>query len=280
METEILQALAEYKDCVTRHNLSAVRRLVEYAATEEYLPEYLEEYPEDERAEHIEETDEEIAELRRDWTLGKLGWKGSELITRPEDVLTHWDVYSKRSGLTGAAFDDRDLEKRSEMMDSYIRGLRDGLQALGGEAAGLDLPQDFLVLFSKVDTLEGHKWYEEKDQDRQIVFFTGFLDYDEAKKRVLSDDGLKRNYAYLDGQYPDYEHVVAGWKCGDAPEGGCYVIYGRQKLEDEPGWFYHVNKGQFGTEILRNVVDLLKWYQEYNVPDDAEVEEACCMLWW
>ncbi|CAH0050751.1 unnamed protein product [Clonostachys solani] len=280
METEILQALTKYKDCVTKHNHSAVKRLVEYAATEEYLPEYLEEYPEDERAEHIEETDGEIAELRLDWTLRKLGGRGSELITRPEDVLTRWDVYSKRSGLNGAAFDDRDLEKRSELMNDYIRGLRDGLQALGGEAAALDLPRDFIVLLAHADTLEGHKWYEEKEQGRQVVFFTGFLDFDQAKKAVLSDDGLKRNNAYLGGRYPDFEHVVAGWKCGSAPEGCCHIIYGRQKLEDEAGWFYHINKGQFGTEMFSSVVDLLKWYQEYNVPDDGVVEEACSMLWW
>ncbi|CAG9975604.1 unnamed protein product [Clonostachys byssicola] len=280
MESEILQALTEYKDCVTKHNLSAVKRLVEYAATEEYLPEYLEEYPEDERAEHMEETDEEIAQLRLDWILQKLGQGGSELITRPEDVLTHWDVYSQRSGLNGAAFDDRDLEKRSELMNDYIGGLRDGLQALGGEAPALDLPQDSLVLLAHVDTLEGHKWYEEKDQGRQTVFFNGFLDYDQAKKAVLSDDGLKEDNAYLGGRYPDYEHVVAGWKCGSAPEGGCYIIYGRQKLEDEASWFYHVNKGQFGTEMFKSVVDLLKWYQQYNIPDEGAVEYACSMLWW
>lgn len=282
MEAEILHALNDYRDCVTKQNLNSVKQLVEYAANEEYNPQYLDGYTGQEREDMIEESEEEIAATRLDWLIRKLGDAGSELITQPEDVLKHWDVYCKLSGLNGAAYDDRDLENRAKMEEDYVRGLQDGLKALGGEAATLELPADFLILLHHVDTLEGHLWREEKEQGRQLVFFEGFLGYEQAKEEVRPGEALKGYPAYAwgeDYEYPDFQDVVAGWRCGDAPEGSCHVIYGREKADEQPGWHYHLNKGQFGSDVFKNIVDLLKWYQDYNLPSDSQLSDSCEGLW-
>lgn len=282
MEANIIEALKEYKAIVLSRNAEVAKMMIEYASTEEYSPEYFKGLTPDQRKQKLEDLGERINKTRIQWLREKLGYSGKEMISKPEDILIHWDRFAPLNGLDGAAMFFKDSAERAQSVDAYVRGLRDGLRALGGEAAKLDLPDDFLILLKHVDNLEGHMWQEAKQQDQQVMFFNGIDSYDGALAQVQSPEDFKGDPIYAWGEedpYPVYVDVTGGWVCGTAPEGGCAVIHGKQESDEEPRWYYYINEGQHGIEVFENLVDLLKWYQEFNVPSDRRVESVLHSLW-
>lgn len=115
-----------------------------------------------------------------------------------------------------------------------------------------------------IDSLNGHGWPKYHENDQQVTLWYG-LDY---SRTLFDPDKL--------GLYD--REVFTGWEIGSGPEATCYVLYCRAEEEEEGKddedasdtdwqWRYVINRGRYGVEAFDNVVELLEWYEELNVPD-------------
>ena len=278
-EDLVVAALDEYKRRVSRQNLVAVRRFVDYAANSPVPADWLE---------NLESAEDgglqEIKDIRLDWCLYLLLYSAEEppIIKSPVDILTHWDTFAEQTGLNGGAVMGTP-EERVQRREDVLRGLRDGLHQVGNGAADLDIPEDFAIMMNHADTLEGHGWASQKTFE-SCVFFKGFSGYDKAKASVFAGEDLKGSPAYAWGskKHPDFDEfkdAVAGIETGHVIEGACFVIYGRRMNHEEYEWWWYVNLGQFGTKAFGSLVEFLEWYQEVNIASEWEIENELDGLW-
>lgn len=288
-ESTIVAALDEYKERVSEQNLIAAKRFVDYATTQP-IPTFV--LAESDNAGELPinlaqkaPTRQELENTRLDWCLGVLLYDADfdGGFSKPQDIITNWNAFASHTGLNGAAVRGTP-EERNKRWDDIVRGLRDGLQALGDAAAELDIPGDFAIMLKHADTLEGHKWGKEKVEERACIFFRGFKDYDSAKSSVYAGEDLNGApaLAWRSIDYPEYDEfadVVAGFETGYEPEGGCFMIYGRRMVEEEFKWFYYVNQGQYGVETFESLVDFLEWYQEFGIANETDIERTLHGLW-
>ena len=278
-EAAVVAALDEYKRRVSRHNLVAVRRFVDYASNSPVPADLLEDL------ETAEDGGlQEIKDIRLDWCLYHLLFSDDapSMIRRPDDIITYWDIFAEKTGLNGAAIMGTP-EERIQRREDVLRGLQDGLQQVGGRAANLDIPADFAIMMKHADTLEGHGWASQKTFE-SCVFFKGFSGYDKAKASVYAGENLKGSPAFAWGcgthpEYDEFKDAVAGIETGYVIEGACFLIYGRRMNHWEYNWSYYVNLGQSGPKAFGSLVEFLEWYQEINIADERAIENELAGLW-
>ncbi|KAK7927324.1 hypothetical protein PG985_004322 [Apiospora marii] len=264
-EAEILAALTRYRERVVQHNRDAFVKFVEMAETAQTT--------DPQTPDHL------VAAGRLNFIYRLLNVSHPELhhdpnerIETPADILTKWTALVRIFNLDGV-IDSKDgemrerdrIEFKQSMMTELLR-VCDGDNGGGEDMADLQkFPNDFWILMSQVDSLIGHGWPQYHEEGQQVTLWHG-LDY--SQTTLVDPDNLEL-YGW---------EVLTGWEIGNGPETACYVLYCRSE-EGEEGvyddgdkdtnwqWRYVIDGGQNGIEAFDNVVDLLEWYEELNLPD-------------
>ncbi|TGJ87138.1 hypothetical protein E0Z10_g1570 [Xylaria hypoxylon] len=264
-DAEISAALARYRERIVSHNRKALTQIVQMAeAAQPRAP----------------KTHEGMRKARlrfiRDVlgiTRPELGQNPAERIDGLADVEAFWPELVRTLALDGVYITENN-EQRERDRVAYREGVLTRLREQGdGDAANLEFPDDFWTLMGLVDSLEGHGWPQWRDEGQQIRFWDGLGEsVEEVAQRVVDVGDLDLDLECL-----------AGWECGSGPETTCYVLYcraGEDGGSDGGGdtgnkswqWRYVANMGQYGVEVLDNVVELLKWHEELNAPDLEQLD--------
>ncbi|KAK6863579.1 hypothetical protein PG995_000107 [Apiospora arundinis] len=282
-EPEVLAALAAYRSHISSLNHRAFSAMI----------------PEIEAAglddpDHFES--KEKRETRLEFLLNVVGAERdgtSPPITRPSDLLTHWEALAPQLALDGASACP-DSFWRDEMRGAYMRGILRGLNErcsgsgpLGGDITW-EFPTDLAVILQQVDSLEGPGWCRYRDQCETVIFLEGwvrdgdgwseFENEESAAALVKTPDEV---IGCTQGLEDEYE-IAGGWACGDkGNEATCYVVYSRPRdggeeeeevKEQSWSWRYVATLGQFGEEVFEDVVAMLEWYKSYDEPQEQDWE--------
>ncbi|KAH7324544.1 hypothetical protein B0I35DRAFT_509273 [Stachybotrys elegans] len=239
----VLAALATYRTHVASINRRAMEQLiprVEAASVDD--PETW-------------DSPEEEEEARLDYVLHILGGQTEPPIEQPSDILAKWDLILKD--------------------EAYRSGILQGLEAFDCPTGEWEFPQDFQVIMDEVDSLEGAGWYQTRDQGA-FVFWTGWGAHnssdetaDDFAEKVQSGETILEETTGLE----DY-NVAGGWELGGGNEASVYAVYSQLKeAEDcEWSWRYVASLGQFGDEVFNDMVGVLNWYKDQNIPGKDEIE--------
>lgn len=275
-EPAILAALSAYRThigCLNRRAFSAMIPEIEAIDPEE--PDLF-------------ESTEELDEARLKFVLRLIDHHPpAELhpaITRPSDLLTHWDTLTPQLVLDGAAVHP-DTSWRDEMRDMYKEGVLRGLNeqcplpapGAAGDRPPLDaweFPADLAVVMQHVDSLEGPGWPQFREHNETVIFFERWLPWrEDLAERVRTPDEIADETGDLGDDYV----IAGGWACGMiGNEATCYVVYCRPRdvrgEEQTRGWSwrYVADLGQYGTHVYEDVVELLEWYKSYSEPREQE----------
>ncbi|KAI0156268.1 hypothetical protein BJ166DRAFT_532439 [Pestalotiopsis sp. NC0098] len=261
-EAEVLNALSLYRKHIRDANhraFSALIPMVEEATPDD--PDWF-------------ESEEELEEARLAFIHDILGTHPQGVqppITRPSDVLTHWDELVPQLSLDGTLV-SRDASWREEMRGIYMRGVLKGLnEKCSGLATKWEFPPDFAVTLKHADSLEGPGWYRFREWTEAVVFFQfegGSVTEDMVAEQVRAPDEITDQLGFLK---EDYE-IAGAWRCGDAgDEASSHIMYSRPRAAGEEGdwsWRYVACLGQYGINVYENVVELLEWYKSYREPRD------------
>ncbi|KAI1138323.1 hypothetical protein F5Y05DRAFT_35631 [Hypoxylon sp. FL0543] len=266
--TAVLAALLSYRTHISSLNHRAFSAVV---------PEVEAAVPEDP---DLFESDEELEEARFEYILGLVGGVVDTRppITRPSDVLTHWDVLAPQLALDGASV-YHDASWRDQMRDAYMRGVLRGLNERCPDLATTwEFPADLADVLQHVDSLQGPGWYKYRDEHESVIFFEGWV-HDGGPGDLVENvaAGRVRTAGEIIGKTvgigEDYE-IAGGWACGEkGNEASCYVVYGRRRDAGEDrgwSWRYVACLGQFGTLVFENVAELLEWYKSYGEPQEDD----------
>ncbi|KAI8965566.1 hypothetical protein F5Y11DRAFT_354901 [Daldinia sp. FL1419] len=245
-EPAILAALSSYRAHISSHN---------HRAFEVIIPDITAADPDDP---DLFESDEEMEEARLDFTSQLVGdHHGTHPpITRPSDVLTHWEALAPQLGLDGVTV-NYDTAWRDGMRDVYKRGVIRGLnERCSGTVTMWEFPSDLAVVLQHVDSLVGPGWYKYREQHESVVFFEG----------LVCDGGPGGNFL---------EDLVSRRVRTASEIINRTVGLGEDRprdVDDERGWSwrYVACLGQFGTHVFENVVKLLEWYKSYGEPREAD----------
>lgn len=268
-ESAILDALPSYRNRIRRRNHRAFSAIIpEIEATVPEKP-------------GLFDSDGKLDEARLEFTLRLIGdgENAHPQITRPSDVLSHWEILAPQVALDGTSV-DRDSSWRDEMRDVYTRGVMRGLnERCSGLVSEWEFPADLAVVVRHVDSLEGPGWHKYRQEHDSVVFFQGWIRG--ARTVNLTEDvaaSLARTADEIIDHTPgvgDEYEIAGGWACGEkGNKATCYAVYSRPK--DAGGdrswsWRYVASLGQFGTQIFQDVVELLEWYKSHSEPK----EEYC-----
>ncbi|KAI5925836.1 hypothetical protein F4810DRAFT_708348 [Camillea tinctor] len=257
-ESEIIDALDDYRNHILEHNTKVFMLLVHVAETAEAPEDF---------------DDEEIAEMRREFMWDQLCVSRPEslptddprLITVPSDVLRWWDdiVAIPELALDGTVVIEAECQ-RAAWREEYRAGIEAGLRAMGGQAAKLWFPDDFAVIMEHVDSLEGPGWPLYREHYQQVCFWNGLGETaDAVAERVWTDpEALKRKVGRRSWD------VLAGWECGRGADATCFIVYFRDQEDQRIGywwWRYVVHLGP-DVYIFDSVVQLLGWYKTFREP--------------
>ncbi|KAI5924549.1 hypothetical protein F4810DRAFT_129685 [Camillea tinctor] len=226
------------------------------------------------------ESDEELEAARLEFTLQLVG-EGRDTrpsITRPSDVLTHWEDLAPQLTLDGASV-YYDASWRDWMRDVYIRGVLRGLnERCSGHVTTWEFPSDLTVVLQYVDSLEGPGWHKYREEHESVVFLEGWvndrglgdLTEEIAAGRVRTASEIINQTVGLGEEY----EIAGGWACGEkGNEATCYAVYSRPQHEGEKrgwSWRYVTCLGQFGTHVFQHVIELLEWYKSYGEPREED----------
>lgn len=261
-EAEVLNALSLYRKHIRDANhraFSALIPMVEEATPDD--PDWF-------------ESEEELEEARLAFIHDILGTHPQGVqppITRPSDVLTHWDELVPQLSLDGTLV-SRDASWREEMRGIYMRGVLKGLnEKCSGLVSDWEFPPDFAVILKHADSLEGPGWYRFREWSEAVIFFQfegGSVTEDMVAEQVRAPDEITDQLGFLK---EDYE-IAGAWRCGDAgDEATSHIMYSRPRAAGEEGgwsWRYVACLGQYGINVYENVVKLLEWYKSYREPRD------------
>lgn len=265
-ESAILDALSSYRDRIRSRNHRAFSVIIpEIEATVPENPDFF-------------DSDGKLDDARLEFTLRLIGdgENAHPQVTRPSDVLSHWENLAPQVALDGTSV-DRDSSWRDEMRDIYTRGVRRGLnERCSGLVPKWEFPADLAVILRHVDSLEGPGWHKYRQEHESVIFFQGWvrgarigkLTEDVAAGLVRTADEIIDRTVAIQEEY----EIAGGWACGErGNEATCYAVYSRPK--DASGdrnwsWRYVASLGQFGTQIFQDVVKLLEWYKSYGEPKE------------
>ncbi|KAI8956757.1 hypothetical protein F5Y11DRAFT_364799 [Daldinia sp. FL1419] len=252
-EEEILAALAHYRACVLQRNHAVFQRFIEYVEASALAAEEVSVSPSS-IAKASQRFFHRLFYISRPENLDP-----SLQIDVPADVMTKWDALARAFTLDGA-YVGSDEKRREVYREQYKNGIETELRNIDPE---LGFPADFEVLMGQVDSLEGHGWPQYREEGQQVRYWDGLgEDEGEAGDRVFDAEGDLGVIIAEEGW-----EVKAGWECGIGPETRCFIVYCREEeAGKEWGWRYGADQGQYGVEVLDNVVELLKWYEELYVP--------------
>lgn len=265
-ESAILDALSSYRKRIGSHNHRAFSAII---------PEIEATVPEDP---NLFDSDEKLEQARLQFTLRLIG-DGENThpqVTRPSDVLSHWEDLAPQVALAGASV-DHDAGWRDEMRDVYTRGVMRGLnERCPGLVPTWEFPADLDAVLKHVDSLEGPGWHKYREDHESVVFFegwarggrTGDLTEDFAARLVRTADEIIDETVGVGEEY----EIAGGWACSEkGNEATCYAVYSRPKDaggDRDWSWRYVASLGQFGTQIFQDVVELLEWYKSYGEPKE------------
>ncbi|KAH9904529.1 hypothetical protein F4778DRAFT_732802 [Xylariomycetidae sp. FL2044] len=264
----ILAALSAYRTHIG---------LLNHRAMSIMMPEIEAAIPEDAE---LFESEDELNECRLEFALRLIGADHATrpAITRPSDVLEHWEDLAPQVALDGA-FVSRDADWRNAMRDTYMQGVVRGLNARCSDlVTRWEFPGDLAVVLDNVDSLHGPGWYKYRDEHETVVFFEGWapdrvaayrLTVDHVAGKVRTADEIVGDTVGVGERY----EIAGGWVCGDiGNEAKCYVVYSRDRERAGEGekedwsWRYVACLGQFGTLVFGDVVELLEWYRSHQEP--------------
>ncbi|KAI1798624.1 hypothetical protein F4811DRAFT_566291 [Daldinia bambusicola] len=239
-EPIILDALSSYRTHIGSRN---------YRAFSAIIPDIEAADPEDPE---LFDSEEKVEECRLEFTLNVVGASHDTRppITRPSDLLTHWDALAPQLALDGASV-DRDASWRDEMRDAYKRGVLRGLNERYSGA--WEFPSDLAIVLQHVDSLDGPGWYKYRDNHETVIFFEGWV-----RNRGLGDltEEIVLKRVRTAGEIIDGTVGLGDDRPRDADR------------EQRWSWRYVASLGQFGTHVFENIVELLEWYQSYQeVPE-------------
>lgn len=261
-EAEVLNALSSYRKSIRDANHRVFSTLI--PIVEAAMPDDPDRF----------ETEEALKEARLSFIHQILGTDPQDVvppITRPSDVLTHWDELAPQLSLDGTLV-SRDESWREETREIYMRGVLNGLnEKCSGLVSQWEFPADFAVILKHADSLEGPGWYRFREWSEAVVFFDfgyGSLTEDTVAEQVRAPDEITDQLGFLK---EDYE-IAGAWRCGDkGNEATCHIMYSRPRgagEEREWSWRYVACLGQWGINVYENVVELLEWYKSYMEPKD------------
>ena len=264
-ETDILSALATYREHIGRVNHRAMSTLIPQIEAASMDDPDLFECPEEEE------------EMCVEYVLGLVG--ASKHSTRPpiertSDLLKNWDVLAPQLALDGASV-NADSEWRAANRKAYTSAILQGLGRFGCPTGTWALPRDFEILMRHVDSLEGPGWYMFRDIGEKLVFWEGWgqSEYgvrdESVKARCKSGQCIIEHTVEVDEDYD----VAGGWACGEkGNESTCYAIYSRPKggKSEVWSWRYVAFMGQFGTRIFEDIIAVLDWYHQRGQPTEEE----------
>ncbi|KAI2464118.1 hypothetical protein F4781DRAFT_425814 [Annulohypoxylon bovei var. microspora] len=244
-EPAILAALSSYRTHIGSHNHHAFSAII---------PDINAADPDDP---DLFELDEELEEVRLEFTLQLVG-DGHDTrppITRPSDVLTHWEVLAPQLALDGVSV-YHDVSWRDEMRDVYKRGVMRGLnERCSGPVTTWEFPGDLAVILQHVDSLEGPGWYKYREEHESVIFFEGWV-RDGGPGDLTEEIALGR--VKTAGEIIDRTVGLGEDRPKDAGE------------ERGWSWRYVACLGQFGTYVFEDVVELLEWYKSYGEPREED----------
>lgn len=218
-ESAILDALSSYRDCIRSRNHRAFSAIIpEIEATVPENPYFF-------------DSDGKLDDARLEFTLRLIvdGENAHPQVTRPSDVLSHWEKLAPQVAPDGTSV-DHESSCRDEMRDFYKRGVMQGLnERCSGLVPTWEFPADLAVVVRHVDSLEGPGWHKYRQEHGGVIFFQGWVRG--ARTGNLTEDvaaGLVRTADEIIDHTPgvgeEYE-IAGGWACGGkGNDATCYAV--------------------------------------------------------